>query len=289
MEYRPDFTLRFPDGGTLELGPITRVMGIVNVTPDSFSGDGKHPDVDGALEQAEEMLQAGAEIIDIGGESTRPGAAAVGPDEELQRVVPLVRELKRRVDTRVSVDTRRASVARAALDAGADMINDVSALRDPDMLPLLRERNVPVVLMHMRGEPRTMQRDTHYSDLTETLRGYLDDRVKSAIAGGLSDDKILVDPGIGFGKSVEGNLTILRRLPELREIGRPILIGASRKSFIGEVLGLPVEQRLEGSLAVAAYASAQGAHILRVHDVVATVRAVRMIDAFRGLDSPGDS
>ena len=289
MEYRPDFTLRFPDGGTLELGPITRVMGIVNVTPDSFSGDGKHSDVDGALEQAEEMLQAGAEIIDIGGESTRPGAAAVGPDEELQRVVPLVRELKRRVDARVSVDTRRASVARAVLDAGADMINDVSALRDPDMLPLLRERNVPVVLMHMRGEPRTMQRDTHYNDLTETLRGYLDDRVKSAIAGGLSDDKILVDPGIGFGKSVEGNLTILRRLPELREIGRPILIGASRKSFIGEVLGLPVEQRLEGSLAVAAYASAQGAHILRVHDVAATVRAVRMIDALRGLDSPGDS
>ena len=289
MEYRPDFTLRFPDGGTLELGPITRVMGIVNVTPDSFSGDGKHSDVDAALEQAEEMLQAGAEIIDIGGESTRPGAAAVDPDEELQRVVPLVRELKRRVDTRVSVDTRRASVARAALDAGADMINDVSALRDPDMLPLLRERNVPVVLMHMRGEPRTMQRDTHYNDLTETLRGYLDDRVKSAIAGGLSDDKILVDPGIGFGKSVEGNLTILRRLPELRDIGRPILIGASRKSFIGEVLGLPVEQRLEGSLAVAAYASAQGAHVLRVHDVAATVRAVRMIDAFRDLDSPGDS
>ena len=289
MEYRPDFTLRFADGGRLELGPRTVVMGIVNVTPDSFSGDGKHSDADAALERAESMLQAGAEIIDIGGESTRPGAAEVDPEEELRRVLPLVHGLKRRLDIRISVDTRRASVARATLDAGADMINDVSALRDPEMLPLLCERQTPVVLMHMRGEPRTMQRDTRYRDLTETLRGYLDDRVKSAIAGGLSGDKILVDPGVGFGKSVEGSLTILRRLPELRGVGRPILIGASRKSFIGEILGLPVEQRLEGSLAVAAYASAQGAHVLRVHDVAATVRAVRMIDALRGLDSPGDS
>ena len=289
MEYRPDFTLRFADGGRLELGPRTVVMGIVNVTPDSFSGDGKHSDADAALERAESMLQAGAEIIDIGGESTRPGAAEVAPEEELRRVLPLVQGLKRRLDIRISVDTRRASVARATLDAGADMINDVSALRDPEMLPLLCERQTPVVLMHMRGEPRTMQRDTRYRDLTETLRGYLDDRVKSAIAGGLSGDKILVDPGVGFGKSVEGSLTILRRLPELRGVGRPILIGASRKSFIGEILGLPVEQRLEGSLAVAAYASAQGAHVLRVHDVAATVRAVRMIDALRGLDSPGDS
>ena len=289
MEYRPDFTLRFADGGRLELGPRTVVMGIVNVTPDSFSGDGKHSDADAALERAESMLQAGAEIIDIGGESTRPGAAEVDPEEELRRVLPLVHGLKRRLDIRISVDTRRASVARATLDAGADMINDVSALRDSEMLPLLCERQTPVVLMHMRGEPRTMQRDTRYRDLTETLRGYLDDRVKSAIAGGLSGDKILVDPGVGFGKSVEGSLTILRRLPELRGVGRPILIGASRKSFIGEILGLPVEQRLEGSLAVAAYASAQGAHVLRVHDVAATVRAVRMIDALRGLDSPGDS
>ena len=264
-------------------------MGIVNVTPDSFSGDGKESDVDAALERAEGMLQAGAEIIDIGGESTRPGAAEVDPEEELRRVLPVVQGLKRRLDIRISVDTRRASVARATLDAGADMINDVSALRDPGMLPLLCERQTPVVLMHMRGEPRTMQRETRYRNLTETLRGYLDDRVKSAIAGGLSGDKILVDPGVGFGKSVEGSLTILRRLPELRGVGRPILIGASRKSFIGEILGLPVEQRLEGSLAVAAYASAQGAHVLRVHDVEATVRAVRMIDALRGLDSPGDS
>jgi len=289
LEYRPDFTLRFADGGRLELGPRTVVMGIVNVTPDSFSGDGKHSDADAALERAEGMLRAGAEIIDIGGESTRPGAAEVDPVEELRRVLPVVQGLKRRLDTRVSVDTRRASVARATLDAGADMINDVSALRDPGMLPLLCERQTPVVLMHMRGEPRTMQRDTRYRNLTETLHGYLDDRVKSAIAGGLSGDKILVDPGVGFGKSVEGSLTILRRLPELRGVGRPILIGASRKTFIGEILGLPVEQRLEGSLAVAAYASAQGAHVLRVHDVEATVRAVRMIDALRGLDSPGDS
>jgi len=296
LESRPDFTLRFPDGGRLELGRRTVVMGIVNVTPDSFSGDGTGAEsrpgaaaLDAALERAEEMVQAGAEIIDIGGESTRPGAAAVDPEEELRRLLPVVRRLRRRVDARISVDTRRASVAREALDAGADMVNDVSALRDPGMLPLLCERQTPVVLMHMRGEPHTMQRDTRYADLLPTLRGYLDDRVKSAIAGGLSDDKILVDPGIGFGKSAEGNLAILRRLPELRSVGRPILIGASRKSFIGEILGLPVEQRLEGSLAVAAYASAQGAHVVRVHDVAATVRAVRVIDALRGLEGPGDS
>ena len=296
MEYRPDFTLRFPDGGTLELGPRTVVMGIVNLTPDSFSGDGLQQGsgsgkaaLDAALERAESMVRCGAEIVDIGGESTRPGADEVDPDEEQGRIVPVIEGLKGRIDVRISVDTRRAQVARAALDAGADMINDVSALRDPGMLPLLAERQTPVVLMHMRGEPSTMQQQTSYGNLPETLRGYLDDRVKSAIAGGLSGDKILVDPGIGFGKSAEGNLTILRRLPELREVGRPILIGASRKSFIGEILGLPVGQRLEGSLAVAAYASAQGAHVIRVHDVEATVRAVRMIDALRGLELPGDS
>jgi dihydropteroate synthase len=235
------------------------------------------------------MAAAGAQIIDVGGESTRPGATEVDPAEELRRVLPLVRALRGRVDVRLSIDTRRAVVARAALEAGADMVNDVSGLRDPEMLPLLCERQTPVVVMHMRGTPRVMQRNTRYGDLIATLRGYLDDRVKSAIAGGLTGDKILVDPGIGFGKSAAGNLTILRRLPELGSLGRPIVIGASRKSFIGEVLGLPVEQRLEGSLAVAAYASAQGAHVVRVHDVEATVRAVRMIDALRAWNRSGDS
>jgi dihydropteroate synthase len=286
LEYRPDFTLRFPDGGTLELGPRTCVMGIVNVTPDSFSGDGKHSDVEAALEQAEEMLQAGAEIIDIGGESTRPGAATVAPDEELQRVVPLVRELKRRADTRVSVDTRRASVARAALDAGADMINDVSTLHDRAMLPLLHETRTPVVLMHMRGEPRTMQRETRYEDIVAEVVGFLQDCAETAVSAGLTDDKILIDPGIGFGKSATGNMTLLNELPALAQIGRPILIGASRKSFIGAVLDLPVEDRLEGSLAIAAFAAAQGAHMVRAHDVRATLRVVRMIDAIRSTKQP---
>jgi dihydropteroate synthase len=289
LEDRRAFTLEFPDGGRLELGPRTVVMGIVNVTPDSFSGDGTGEDHDRAVERGVEMTHSGAQIIDVGGESTRPGAPDLPLEEELARVVPVVRALRPRIGARISVDTRRAQVARAALDAGADLVNDVSGLRDPGMLPLLSERQTPVVVMHMRGTPATMQRDTGYADLIGTLRGFLDDRVQSAVAGGLADGKILVDPGIGFGKSTEGNLTILRRLPELGAVGRPIVIGASRKAFIGKILGLAVEDRLEGSLAVAAYASMQGAHVVRVHDVTATVRAVRMIDSLRDLEMPHDS
>jgi len=260
-------------------------MGVINVTPDSFSNGGSSVDPGQALESARRMVEAGAQILDVGGESTRPGASEVSAAEELRRVLPIVRAIDREVEGRISIDTRRAEVAQAALDAGADMVNDVSGLRDPAMLPLLADRQAPVVVMHMRGEPRTMQHDTDYRDLMATLHGYLEDRVLSATAGGLSSDKILVDPGIGFGKSTVGNLTILRRLPELRIVGRPIVIGASRKSFIGSVLDLPVGQRLEGSLAVAAYACAQGAHVVRVHDVEVTVRAVRVIDAIRAVGS----
>jgi dihydropteroate synthase len=281
LQTRSDFTIRFPDGGVLELGSRTVVMGVINATPDSFSDGGEFIDPGRALESARRMVEAGAEILDIGGESTRPGAADVAPAEELRRVLPVLRSIERELDVRISIDTRRAEVAREALDRGAVMVNDVSALRDPHMLPLLASRQVPVVVMHMRGEPGSMQDDTRYRDLMATLCGFLEDRVISATIGGLADDKILVDPGIGFGKSVAGNLTILRRLPELGSVGRPIVIGASRKSFIGRLLDLPVDQRLEGSLAVAVHASAQGAHIVRVHDVEATVRAVRVIDAIR--------
>jgi len=212
----------------------------------------------------------------------------VEQDRETRRVVPVIEAIKRELQVRVSIDTSKASVARRAFEAGADLLNDVSALGDPAMLPLLVERRAPVVLMHMRGTPLTMQADTRYGDLLGSILGFLQTRTNAAIAGGVAQDRIVVDPGIGFGKSCGGNLAILRRIPALAAIDKPILIGASRKTFIasalaGEnrVLDPPVDNRLHGSLAVAAFASAQGAHIIRAHDVAATVRVVRMIDAIR--------
>jgi len=261
---RAGFRLRFADGGSLELGRRTVVMGVVNV-----------------VEVAERLVDEGAEIIDIGGESTRPGAPAVGVEEEADRVLPVIEALRNRREVRISVDTMKATVARQALDAGADLVNDVSALRDPAMLPLLLERDAPVALMHMRGEPRTMQRDTGYDDLMGEVCGFLRERAEMTVNAGVAGDKILIDPGIGFGKSASGSLSMLEQLPTLGRVGYPILIGASRKSFIGVALDLPLDERLEASLAVAAYASAQGAHVIRAHDVGPTVRAVRIIDAIR--------
>jgi dihydropteroate synthase len=281
MQPRDDYELTFADGAVMSLGLRTRVMGVLNVTPDSFSGESRYPDLAAALDGARRMLDEGADVIDVGGESTRPGADPVEESEEINRVVPVVEGIKSSLDVRVSVDTRRARVARSAIEVGADLINDISALRDRRMLPLLRETGTPVVLMHMRGEPRTMQRETRYGDIAQEVAGFLQDCSDTAAADGLAGDKIMVDPGIGFGKSAAGNMTLLDELPALRKIGRPILIGASRKSFIGKVLDLPVDDRLEGSLAVAAYAAAQGAHMVRAHDVRATLRVVRMIDAIR--------
>lgn len=278
---RARYNLRFADGGVLGLGPETRVMGILNLTPDSFSDGGRFGSVQEVVDAAARMVEEGASILDVGGESTRPGAHPVEPGEEAARVLPAIEALARGFNVRVSVDTMKSTVARQALDAGADLVNDISALRDPEMLPLVSERGVPVVLTHMRGTPRTMQDDTAYADVTGSVCGFLEDRIATAVASGVSNDKIVVDPGIGFGKARSGNLTILNQLPRLEQLGQPILIGASRKSFIGATLGLPAQQRLEAGLAVAAYASAQGAHIIRTHDVGATVRAVRMIDAIR--------
>lgn len=281
MQPRADFDLTFADGAVMSMGLRTRVMGVLNVTPDSFVAGQRYPDRALALDIAQRMLDEGADVIDVGGESTRPGAHPIEESEEINRVIPVVEGIKKSLRVRVSVDTRKAAVARRAIDAGADLINDVSALRDRGMLPLLRETDTPVVLMHMRGEPRTMQREMRYGDITAEVVGFLQDCSDTATALGLAGDKILIDPGIGFGKSATGNMTLLDELPALRKIGRPILIGASRKSFIGAVLDLPVEDRLEGSLAVAAFAAAQGAHMVRAHDVRATLRAVRMIDAIR--------
>jgi dihydropteroate synthase len=278
---RADFSIRFSDGATLDVGRRTAVMAILNVTPDSFSDGGRYTDLPRAVEAAAAMKNDGADLIDIGGESTRPGADPVDAREEIRRVVPVIEAIERELDVRISVDTTKASVARAALDAGAAMVNDISALRDENMLPLLCERGVPVVLMHMRGAPRSMQDDTHYRELTEEIRGFLTARVAEAVSAGLADDRILVDPGIGFGKSAAGSLSILRQIPALASVGRPILIGASRKSFIGKLTDRPVDDRLEESLAVAAIASASGAHVIRTHDVASTVRVVRMVDAIR--------
>jgi dihydropteroate synthase len=281
LEARDSFRLTFPDGGTLDLGRRTAVLGILNVTPDSFSDGGRFADPAAAVDRAATLLDDGADLVDVGGESTRPGAAPVPPDEELARVLPVVRAIKRTLGGRVSVDTSKAAVARAALDAGADLINDVSALGDPEMAGAVRDARASVVLMHMRGNPRTMQRDTRYVDLLSEIVRFLRERVVRAVSSGIPDDRILVDPGLGFGKSAAGNLTILKHVPALRSLGRPILIGASRKSFLATTSELPVEDRLPAGLAVAAWAVAHGAHVLRVHDVRATVQAVRMVDSIR--------
>ena len=282
---RPIFSLSFADGGTIELGRRTRVMGVINLAPDSFSDGGQLTTADAALRAAEQMVAAEVDLIDLGGESTRPGATPVSEEQECQRVLPAVEAIKSRLSVRLSVDTMKAGVARRAIEAGADMLNDVSALRDPEMLPLLLRTGVPVALMHMRGDPRTMQSDTHYDDLMGTLVSFLRERVEKAVSAGVSDDKIIVDPGLGFGKSLDGNLSILRQLATLQRVGRPILIGASRKTFIGKILNLPVTERLEGSLAVAAIAAWNGAHMIRAHDAAATVKVARMVDAIRDAGS----
>ena len=282
LKVQSTFKLRFADDSVVDLGERTLVMGVLNTTPDSFSDGGRHATVDAAVSTAMAMIKAGVDLIDIGGESTRPGADAVPADDEIARVVPVIEQIRAlEGDVRLSVDTTKTAVARSALDAGADVVNDVSAFRDEGMLELVSERRVPVVLMHMRGDPRTMQTFTEYKDIVRDVGAFLGDRAASAIAGGVSGDRIIVDPGIGFGKSAAGNLTILKDLSKLQTLGYPIMIGASRKSFIGKTLDLPVDKRLEAGLAIAAYASSQGAHIIRTHDVEATIRAVRMVDAIR--------
>jgi len=278
---RTGFFIPFADGERLDIENRTLVMGIVNVTPDSFSDGGHLKDVAAAIDAASRMSEQGADIVDVGGESTRPGAVPIPMEEELRRVIPVIEAIKREISVRVSVDTTKLRVARQAIDAGADMVNDISAFSDPGMLQLLRDSRVPVIVMHMRGSPRTMQQDTRYVDLMSSLVGFLRKTLAKAAAGGIPDDKILVDPGLGFGKSAAGNLQILRELPTLRSVGRPVVVGVSRKSFIGTVLDLPVGERLEGSLAAAALAAWQGAHVVRAHDVGPTVRVVRMVQAIR--------
>jgi len=261
-------------------GKRTYIMGILNVTPDSFSDGGKFVDSDKAVAHALRMAKEGADIIDIGGESTRPGAKGVSAKEEIKRVVPVIKKLKKKSRVAISIDTTKSEVAKEALRAGADMVNDISGLHfDKKLAKVAARHGVPVVLMHIRGRPRTMQKKPGYEDLTQEILDYLEEGIKIAEASGISRKNIIVDPGIGFGKTVKHNLEILLRLKEFRSLGRPILIGTSRKSLIGKTLNLPVEDRLEGTAATVALSIANGADIIRVHDVKEMKRVAKMSDA----------
>jgi dihydropteroate synthase len=258
---------------------MARIMGILNVTPDSFSDGGLYLDEDAAVAHGRELAADGAEIVDVGGESTRPGAAEVSAEEELRRTEPVVRALSDS-GIRVSIDTSKATVAGAALEAGAAMVNDVTALRgDPELAGLCAERGCELVLMHMQGTPRTMQESPAYDDVVDDVRAFLADRVELAVAEGVAEERIWIDPGIGFGKTLDHNLELLRRVGELGDLGRPIVVGTSRKSFIGKLTGREATDRLGGTIASNVLAAAAGAQMLRVHDVRAMAEALRVANA----------
>lgn len=256
-----------------------QVMGILNITPDSFSDGGRFARRDAALRHAEAMVRAGATLIDVGGESTRPGARTVSPTEELERVAPMVEAIVGELDVIVSVDTSTPAVMRECARRGAGLINDVRALQRDGALDAAADSGLPVCLMHMRGEPGTMQDDPHYHDVTAEVQGFLEARMAACAAAGIAADRIVLDPGFGFAKNLAHNLSLFRRLEQLHRLGRPLLVGVSRKSMVGQALGREVGERLYGSLALAALAVAKGAQIIRVHDVAETMDVVRMIAA----------
>jgi dihydropteroate synthase len=259
-------------------GPI--VMGVVNVTPDSFSDGGLFLEPDAAVRHGEQLAADGAEILDVGGESTRPGADPVPAQEELHRVVPVVERLAVGGVARVSVDTTKLAVAEAALQAGARIVNDVSAFRfEPEMAGLVASAGAWCCVMHMLGEPRTMQEDPHYDDVVSDVRAFLEERVAFAVAEGVPEDRIWVDPGVGFGKTVDHNLELLRRLDEIAAIGRPVVIGTSRKSFLGKITGREAPDRLPGTIATNVIAYERGASIFRVHDVAQVADALKVAAA----------
>ena len=260
------------------------VMGILNVTPDSFSDGGRYSRVDLALRHAADMVAAGATLIDVGGESTRPGARPVSPVEELERVAPVVEAIARNLDVIISVDTSTPAVIRESARLGAGLINDVRSLQRDGALEAAAATSLPVCLMHMRGEPGTMQDSPVYADLVAEVRDFLAERMAACVEAGIDAERIVLDPGFGFAKTYEHNLSLFKHLGELHALGRPLLVGASRKSMIGRALGREVGERLHGSLALAALAVAKGAHILRVHDVAETVDVVRMIAAVQAAD-----
>jgi dihydropteroate synthase len=253
-------------------------MGILNATPDSFSDGGKFQTLESAVARGLQMVKEGADIIDIGGESTRPGAKPVQTLEEIDRTVPIIEKLREKTTALISIDTQKADVARAAIAAGADIINDISALADPGMAAVAAETGAGLILMHMLGTPQTMQNNPRYADVVSDVRNFLEERTAFAVSRGIAPEQICLDPGIGFGKTDEHNLALLRAIPALAALGRPVLIGASRKSFIGRMSGGGPDERMAGSLAVAAFAILRGAQLLRVHDVKESCDAAKLVD-----------
>jgi len=267
----------------LDLNNRTHIMGILNVTPDSFSDGGQFYHPDQAIEHGIRMAEEGADIIDIGAESTRPGADPVSVDDELKRLIPVVEGILKRIDVLLSIDTYKSSVAEEALKVGAHIINDISGLRFDDRMKQIAARfKVPVIIMHIKGEPKNMQQNPHYDNLVGEIYNYFAESIQIATDSGIDRNKIVIDPGIGFGKRLQDNFEILRRLSEFQGLDCPILIGPSRKSFIGKVLDVPSDQRLEGTIAAVAIGVQNGAHIVRVHDVKEIVRACRIIDLLVG-------
>lgn len=278
MEHRPGLAALVP-----EAGQRTLVMGVLNVTPDSFSDGGQHADPESAAAWARQMVADGADIIDVGGESTRPGAEPVPAEEELRRILPVIRRIHDTCPVPISVDTYKASVAAAAVEAGARIINDIGGLTlDPGIADVAARTGAFLVVMHIRGTPQTMQQNIQYGDVVAEIIAFLRRQLQAAEDAGVPRERLIADPGIGFGKTAQHNLEILRRLAEFSVLGVPILVGTSRKGFIGQVLGLPVDQRLEGTAATVAAAILNGAAIVRVHDVAPMVRVARMTDAILG-------
>ncbi|WPL18535.1 Dihydropteroate synthase [Thiorhodovibrio winogradskyi] len=256
-------------------------MGVLNVTPDSFSDGGRHADAQAACDHAHAMAEAGAAIIDIGGESTRPGAAAISGAEQLRRVIPVIARIASTLETVISVDTSDPLVMREAVAAGAGMINDIRALQAPGAMEAASELQVPVVLMHMQGEPKTMQQQPDYTDVVAEVAGFLQSRMNAAQDAGIPFERLLIDPGFGFGKRLEHNLQLLARLESIVALGAPVLVGLSRKSMLGAVTGADLNERLPAGLAAAVMAVERGAAIVRTHDVAATVQAMKMVQATR--------
>uniref|UniRef100_UPI0035A05A6B dihydropteroate synthase n=1 Tax=Pseudomonas aeruginosa TaxID=287 RepID=UPI0035A05A6B len=281
---KPKNPTRLPCGSRVLDLARPHVMGILNVTPDSFSDGGRYDRLDDALRHAERMVREGATLIDVGGESTRPGARSVSPTEELERVAPVVERIARELDVVISVDTSTPAVMRETARLGAGLINDVRSLQRDGALDAAVDSGLAVCLMHMRGEPQTMQDAPAYQDVVAEVGAFLQERVDACVAAGIDRERLLLDPGFGFAKTLEHNLVLFRHLQALHGLGLPLLVGVSRKSMIGKVLGREVDERLYGSLALAALALAKGARIIRVHDVAATVDVMRMISAVEMAD-----
>ncbi len=267
-----------------EENPATLIMGILNVTPDSFSDGGMYYDVTQAIEFALQMAEEGADIIDVGGESTRPGAKTVELQKECDRILPVIEGIRTKSDILISIDTYKSEVARQSIATGAGMVNDISGMTfDPNMVDIIKESGLPVVIMHIKGTPKNMQKNPYYEDLMQELTEYFEERKKFARAKGILDQQIIFDPGIGFGKRPQDNFQLLRELKKIVDMGFPVLIGPSKKSFIGLTLNLPVDQRLEGTAAAVTTGILKGARIVRVHDVKEMKRVALITDAIRGI------